>query len=114
MERIKKVTQKEMCKIAKNLNAKRIGSCCYQYESVVSSKRKLIDTLALDNLAIDNFGYDNGYIHKQQLYYSCGMVYGQWSMRLANIRFVCSFTEWTKTPCRKYAMCAKMWRKVSS
>lgn len=23
----------------------------------------------------------------------CGMVYGQWSMRLANIRFVCSSTE---------------------
>ena len=74
MEKIKKVTQKEMCKIAKNLGAKRIGNCCYQYESVVSSDRKLIETLDLD-VCKDNFGYYNGYIHKQQLYYSCG-VYG--------------------------------------
>ena len=71
MERIKKVTQKEMCKIAKNLNAKRIGYCCYQYEGVVTSNRKLIDTLAID-VCKDNFGYENGYIHKQKLYYSCG------------------------------------------
>lgn len=74
MERIKKVTQKEMCKIAKNLGAKRIGNCCYQYEGVVSSYIKLRKTLALD-VCKDNYGYDNGYIHKQQLYYSCG-TYG--------------------------------------
>lgn len=74
MKLIKKVSQKELCKIAKNLNAKRIGSSCYQYESVVSSNRKLIETLGI-NVCKDNFGYDNGYINKQQLYYSCG-VYG--------------------------------------
>lgn len=34
MYKIKKVTQKEMCKIAKNLGAKRIGNCCYQYEGL--------------------------------------------------------------------------------
>lgn len=74
MERIKKVTQKEMCKIAKNLGAKRIGNSCYQYESVVTSNRKLIETLGI-SVCKDNFGYDNGYLHKQQLYYSCG-TYG--------------------------------------
>ena len=70
MKQIKKVTQKEMNKIAKNLGAKRIGKCCYQYEGVVSSNKKLIETLGI-NVCKDNFGY----IHKQQLYYSCG-VYG--------------------------------------
>lgn len=74
MLKIKKVTQKELCKIAKNVNATRIGNCCYQYEGVVSSDRKLIETLGL-NVCKDNFGYDCGYLHKQQLYYSCG-VYG--------------------------------------
>lgn len=74
MEKIKKVTQKKLCEIAKNLNAKRIGNCCYQYEGVVTSNKKLIEYLNLD-VCKDNFGYDNGYLHKQQLYYSCG-VYG--------------------------------------
>lgn len=75
MNTIKKVTQKKkLCEIAKNLNAKRIGNCCYQYEGVVSSNKKLIERLDL-NVCKDNFGYDNGYLHKQQLYYSCG-TYG--------------------------------------
>lgn len=83
MERIKKVTQKEMCKIAKNLGAKRIGNCCYQYEGIVSSNRKLIETIAIDVCK------DNGYINKQQLYYSCG-TYGN-SGQLHNITYVNSY-----------------------
>ena len=74
MKLIKKVTQKEMCKIAKNLGAKRIGNCCYQYEGVVTSNKKLIDYLNL-NVCKDNWEFNKGYIHKQQLYYSCG-TYG--------------------------------------
>lgn len=68
-----KVSQKELCKIAKNLGAKRIGNCSYQYECVVTSN-KLIKNLGL-KVCKDNFGYDNGYIHKQQLYYSCGQLH---------------------------------------
>lgn len=74
MERIKRVTQKKLCEIAKNLCAKRIGNCCYQYEGVVTSNKKLIDTLRL-SVCKDNFGDDCSYLHKQQLYYSCG-TYG--------------------------------------
>lgn len=87
MEKIKKVTQKEMCKIAKNLGAKRLGNSCYQYEGVLSNI-KLIKTLNLD-VCKDNFGYDNGYINKQQLYYSCG-VYGN-SGQLHFITYVNSY-----------------------
>ena len=72
MENIKKVTQKKLCEIAKNLGAIRIGNCCYQYEGVVTSNKKLIDTLNID-VCKDNWGYANGYINKYQLYYSCGL-----------------------------------------
>ena len=85
MERIKKKKKKKMCKIAKNLGAKRIGNSCYQYESVVQSNRKLIETLGI-SVCKDNFGYDNGYIYKQQLYYSCG-TYGN-SVQLHLITYV--------------------------
>lgn len=74
MEKVKKVTQKKLCQIAKELGAKRIGRCCYQYEGVVSSNRKIIDYLNI-NVFDDNYEYDRALIHKQQLYYSCG-VYG--------------------------------------
>ena len=74
MEKVKKVTQKKLCQIAKELCAKRIGRCCYQYEGVVSSNRKIIDYLNI-NVFDDNYEYDRALIHKQQLYYSCG-VYG--------------------------------------
>lgn len=88
MKYSKKVSQKELCRIAKNLGAKRIGKCCYQYEGVVTSNKKLIDTLSID-VCKDNFGYDNGYIHKKQLYYSCG-IYGN-SGQLHLITYVNSY-----------------------
>ena len=70
MKKIKQVSQKKLCKIAKCLGAIRLGSC-YLYESILHSDRKLIDTLGL-KVYDDNFA-NNAYIHKNQLYYSCGL-----------------------------------------
>lgn len=73
MEKIKKVTQKKLCQIAKELGAKRIGNCCYQYECAVTNERKLIKELNLN--VYDEYELYRSLINKQQLYYSCG-VYG--------------------------------------
>ena len=67
----KKVTQKKLCQIAKCLGAIRLSKGCYSYESILYSDRKLIDTLGLKTYD-DNFA-NNAYIHKNQLYYSCGL-----------------------------------------
>ncbi len=73
MEKIKKVTQKELCEIAKNLGAIRLTryNCCY-YEAYLSDTNKLVDRLDLD-IKRDEWG--SYLITKWQLYYSCG-VYG--------------------------------------
>lgn len=69
----KKVSQKKLCQIAKCLGAIRLAKGCYSYESILYSDRKIIDTLGL-KVYDDNFA-NNAYIHKNQLYYSCG-IYG--------------------------------------
>lgn len=68
MELIKKVSQKEICKIAKKLNAKRIGNCCYQYEGTIYDTYKLIMTLDLE--VLENY---EGFLVKEELFYSCGL-----------------------------------------
>lgn len=73
MKLIKKVSQKELCKIAKRLGAIRLANNCYRYEAILYNNIKLIDTLGL-KCYDDNYA-NNAYIHKKQLYYSCG-VYG--------------------------------------
>lgn len=67
----KKVSQKKLCQIAKCLGAIRIANGCYHYESILRSDRKLIDTLGLQ-VYDDNFA-NNAYLHRNQLYYSCGL-----------------------------------------
>lgn len=77
MERIKKVTQKKLCEIAKNLGAIRLtryNNCyyknCYYYEAYLSDTNKLINMLDLD-VKRDEWG--RYLITKWQLYYSCGL-----------------------------------------
>ena len=70
----KQVSQKKLCKIAKCLGAIRIAKGCYKYEKIIYSNRNLINALNI-KVYDDNYGFDRALIHKQQLYYSCG-VYG--------------------------------------
>lgn len=49
MKYSKKVSQKELCKIAKNLNAIRLTRYnCYYYEAYLRDTDKLIDRLDID------------------------------------------------------------------
>ena len=84
MKYSKKVSQKELCSIAKNLGAIRLTRYnCYYYEAYLSDTNKLIDRLDLD-IKRDNWG--RYLITKWQLYYSSG-VYGN-SGQLHYIQYV--------------------------
>lgn len=70
MEKVKKVTQKKLCQIAKELGAARLTNAgCYYYEAYLADTNKLIDRLDLD-IARDRCG--RYLITKWQLFYSCG------------------------------------------
>lgn len=84
MKNNKKVSQKELCCIAKELGAIRLTQRnCYYYESYLHDTNKLIDKLDLD-IKQDNWG--RYLITKWQLYYSCG-VYGN-SGQLHYIQYI--------------------------
>lgn len=73
MKYSKKVSQKELCKIAKNLNAIRLTRYnCYYYETYLNDTNKLIVRLDLD-IKRDEWG--RYLITNWQLYYSSG-IYG--------------------------------------
>lgn len=72
MEKVKKVSQKELNRIALRYNAKRIGYNSSYYESIIHSSFNLIDTL---KIRVRNFGDTYNDIIITQLYYCCG-VYG--------------------------------------
>ena len=70
---IERLTQKEMCKLARKLEAIRIGNNCSIYESIIHDKNKLVKTLQLKNVRYNKYGdYDIDY---QQVRY-CGGLYG--------------------------------------
>lgn len=71
MKYSKKVTQKKLCEIAKNLGAIRLTRYnCYYYEAYLSDTDKLIDRLDLD-IKKDEWG--RYLITKWKLYYSSGL-----------------------------------------
>lgn len=84
MKTVKKVSQKKLCQIAKELGAIRLthGSWPY-YESYLSDTNKLIDRL---DLSIKKDEMKRYLITKWQLYYSCG-VYGN-SGQLHYIQYI--------------------------
>lgn len=85
MKYSKKVSQKELCKIARNLGAIRLTRYnCYYYEAYLSDTNKLINRLHLVDIKRDTW---NRYlITKCQLFYSSG-VYGN-SGQLHYIQYI--------------------------
>lgn len=70
---IERLTQKEMCNLARRLKATRIGNNCSIYESIIHDRNKLVKTLQLTNIRCNKYGtYD---IDTQQIRY-CGGLYG--------------------------------------
>lgn len=70
---IERLTQKEMCDLARRLEAIRISNNCSIYESIVHDRNKLVKTLKLENIRSNKYGdYD---IDVQQVRY-CGGLYG--------------------------------------
>lgn len=47
MKYVEKVSQKQMCYTAELVNAKRLGCDCSHYESILSSKERMIKALSL-------------------------------------------------------------------
>ena len=59
---IERLTQKEMCNLARRLEAIRIGNNCSIYESIIHDKNKLVKTLQLENVRCNKYGdYDIDY-----------------------------------------------------
>lgn len=70
---IERLTQKEMCTLARRLEAIRIGNNCSIYESIIHDRNKLVKTLQLTNVRYNKYGtYD---IDCQQVRY-CSGIYG--------------------------------------
>lgn len=70
---IERLTQKEMCDLARRVEAIRIGNNCSIYESIVHDRNKLVKTLKLEDVRHNKYGtYDIDY--KQVKY--CGGLYG--------------------------------------
>ena len=70
---IERLTQKEMCDLARRVNAIRIGNNCSIYESIIHDKNKLVKTLKLENVRRTKYGDLN--IDYCQVRY-CSGVYG--------------------------------------
>lgn len=70
---IERLTQKELCNLARRLKAIRIGNNCSIYESIIHDKNKIVKTLKLKNVRKDKYG--NYEIDYQQIRY-CGGLYG--------------------------------------
>lgn len=84
MEKVKKVSQKKLSQIAKELNAVRLTNYgCYYYEAYLADTNKLIDRL---DLSIKKDKWGRYLITKCKLYYSSG-VYGN-SGQLHYIQYV--------------------------
>lgn len=70
---IERLTQKEMCNLARKVKAIKIASNCSIYESIIYDRNKLVETLKLKNVRCNKYGkFDIDY---QQVRY-CGGVYG--------------------------------------
>lgn len=84
MKTVKKVSQKRLCEIARELGAIRLTNAgCYYYEAYLADINKLSDRLDLD-IKKDEWG--RYLITKWQLYYSC-CVYGN-SGQLHYIQYI--------------------------
>lgn len=51
---IERLSQKEMCELARRIKAIRIGNNCSIYESLIHDKNKLVKTLQLKMLDVIN------------------------------------------------------------
>lgn len=70
---IERLTQKEMCNLARRINAIRIGNNCSIYESIIHDRNKLVKTLKLQNVRRTKYGDIE--LDCCQVRYCCG-VYG--------------------------------------
>ena len=70
MEKIKKVSQKEMCYKALINCAMRLGSSCYEYEATLENREKLVHILNID-VKRDSYGYYM--LEDYKIYVSCGL-----------------------------------------
>lgn len=91
---LQKVSQKEMCRIAKEIGAIRLThGNCYNYEAYIHNTNNLMDRLDLD-IKRDEWG--RYLIDIWKLYYSCG-IYGN-SGQLHIINYINNYD----VPCSCY------------
>lgn len=77
---IERLTQKEMCKLARRLEAFRIGNDCSSYECIIHDRNKLVKILQLTNVRYNKYGtYDIDY---QQIRYCGGLCGNSGQMHL--------------------------------